>query len=46
MSSYLLGTTHEGLLFERGHEGKSVLNTEENIFEWDDDEEESVGGGL
>ena len=39
VSSYLLGTMDEGLLFEHGPKGRSMLNTEENIYEWDIDDE-------
>ncbi|CAK9116129.1 unnamed protein product, partial [Durusdinium trenchii] len=43
VSSYLLGTMDEGLLFEHGPEhgprGRSMLNDDDNIYEWDLNEE-------
>ena len=38
VSSYLLGTMDEGLLLEHGQRGKSVLNTNEDIYEWSVDD--------
>ena len=39
VSSYLLGTMNEGILFEHGAKGRCVLNTDDNIYEWDIDQE-------
>ena len=39
VSSYLLGTMSEGILFEHGTKGRCVLNTDDNIYEWDIDQE-------
>ena len=38
VSSYLLGTMDKGLLLEHGQRGKSVLNTNEDIYEWSVDD--------
>ena len=39
VSSYLLGTMNEGILFEHGPKGRSMLNDDDNIYEWDFNEE-------
>ena len=39
VSSYLLGTMDEGLLFEHPPRGRSMLNDDDNIYEWDLNEE-------
>ena len=39
VSSYLLGTMNEGILFEHGAKGRCVLNTDDNIYEWNIDQE-------
>ena len=39
VSSYLLGAMNEGILFEHGAKGRCMLNTDDNIYEWDIDQD-------